>query len=89
MFEAGKIHNAIKEMKRMQIEVLGISEMRWSGSGECNIDGYRVYFAGNEDANHYNGVAIIVAKHIIKSVKSVTPISDRVILVQLNSKRST
>lgn len=86
MYETGKIHNAIKEMKRMQIDILGVSEMRWPGTGECNIDGYQVYYAGNDEAHHYNGVAFILAKNIAKSVKSVTPISDRVIILQLNSK---
>lgn len=37
MFERGKVHNAIREMKRLNIEILGISELRWPGIGERNL----------------------------------------------------
>ena len=86
MFQAGKIHNAIKEMKRMNIEILGISEMRWPNSGECLIDDHYIYYAGNDEVNHYNGVAFIVNAQVQKTVKSFVPVSDRVAFLQFNSR---
>ncbi|XP_060519748.1 craniofacial development protein 2-like [Cylas formicarius] len=85
MFEAGKVHNAIKEMRRLNIEILGISEMRWPRSGQVQIEGHQVLYAGNDDRNHYNGVGIIVNEEVKGAIKAFAPISDRVILLQLNA----
>ena len=40
LYEGGKTHNAIKEMRRTNVDILGVSETRWPGSGECEVDGY-------------------------------------------------
>lgn len=47
--QTGKIHNAIKEMKRMSIEIMGISEMRWPGSGHCRIGEHTYYYSGGDN----------------------------------------
>lgn len=64
MFQSGKIRNVAKEMKRINIETLGTSEMRWPNSGECHIHDHYVNYSGNDDADHYNGVALIVSAEI-------------------------
>lgn len=83
MYQAGKIHNAIKEMDRMNISILGISEMRWPDSGNINIENYKVLYSGSTTGTHEYGVGIILADKMAKSVKNFIPISSRVILVQL------
>ena len=83
MFEAGKIHNTIKEMSRLRIDVMGISEMRWPGNGECQIGDHIVYYAGNEDRNHRQGVGLIIKKELKPSIISCLPYSDRVILLKI------
>lgn len=85
MFEAGKIHNTIKEMKRLKIKILGISEMRWAGSGLMTIDNYKIYYSGEDSPHHRNGVALILEETVAKSVKNVVLHSDRLILVQLKT----
>lgn len=44
MAQAGKINNAIQEMGRMKIKIMGVSEMRWPGSGFYDINEHRVYY---------------------------------------------
>lgn len=85
LYQAGKVHNAIKEMNRLNIKILGISEMRWPGSGQCRIDEHQVYYSGTNTNAHQHGVGIIVHKNVEKHVKSFTPISERTLLLQINA----
>ena len=52
-----------QEMTRVNINVLGISELRWMGMGEFNSDGYYIYYCGQEFLRR-NGVALIVNKRV-------------------------
>lgn len=85
MAQAGKINNAIQEMERMEIKVLGVSEMRWPGSGSCDINEHRVYYSGTSNGQYQSGVGIIVSKTIAECVTNIVPISERVMLLQINA----
>ena len=50
-----------QEMARVNIDILGISELKWSGMGEFNSDDHYIYYCGQESLRR-NGVAIIVKK---------------------------
>ena len=50
-----------QEMARMNIDILEISELKWTGMGEFNSDDYYIHFCGQESLRR-NGVAIIVTK---------------------------
>ena len=84
MFEGGKIHNTIQEMERLKIDVMGISEMRWQGTGRCCVGEHVVYYSGNDEPHHWNGVAVILNKRAANAVISVLPLSDRIIMVKLH-----
>lgn len=85
MFERGKIHNTIQEMKRLRVNVMGISEMRWPGAGRCDVSEYNVHYVGGDDRKHRNGVGVILSKGIADRVLGVVPLSDRMMLVKLRS----
>lgn len=85
MYESGKAHNIVKEMNRLQIDILGISETRWPNSGECKILEHTIYHSGNNTLQHRNGTAIIVTPRIKAAVKSFTPFSDRIMLLQIQA----
>ncbi|XP_071648484.1 craniofacial development protein 2-like [Temnothorax longispinosus] len=85
MYDDGKLENTLQEMKRLNIEVLGISEMRWPLSGRKVVDDYVVYYAGEDGRHHRNGVAIIVSGEVDRAVKNVVPVSDRIMLMQINA----
>ena len=57
----GKLEVVKKEMARVNINVLGISELRWSGMGEFNSDYHYIYYYGQESLKS-NGVALLVNK---------------------------
>ena len=57
----GKLEVVKQEMARVNVDVLGISELKWMGMGEFNSDGHYIYYCGQESLRR-NGVAIIVNK---------------------------
>ena len=59
----GKLEVVIQEMARMNIYILGISELKWTGMGEFNSDDHYVYYCG-QDSLRRNGVAIIVNERV-------------------------
>lgn len=86
IFEAEKIHNTINEMIRLNIYILTISEMRRPKSDKYQINEHTVYYNGEENDNrHINGVGIIFNKDVNKSVNGFIPISERVLLIQLEA----
>ena len=59
----GKLEVAKKEMTRVNIDIPGISKLRWTGIGEFNSDDHYIYYCGQETLRR-NGVAIIVNKRV-------------------------
>ena len=56
-----------QEMARVNIDILGISELRWTGMGEFNSDDHYIYYCRQESLKR-NGVAIIVNKRVLNAV---------------------
>ena len=57
----GKLEGVKQEMARVNIDILGISELKWTGMGEFNSDDHYIYYYGQESLRR-NRVAIIVKK---------------------------
>ena len=57
----GKLEVVKQEMARTNVDFLGISELKWTGMGECNSDDHDIYYCGQESLRR-NGVAIMVNK---------------------------
>ena len=58
----GKLE-VVKQMARANINILGISELKWTGIGKFNSDGHYIYYCGQEFLRR-NGVAHIVNKRV-------------------------
>ena len=58
----GKL-DVVKQMARVNVNIVGISELKWTGMGEFNSDDYYIYYCGQESLRR-NGVAVIVMKRI-------------------------
>ena len=59
----GKLEVVKQEMPRVNVDILGISELRWTGMGEFSSDDHYIYYCGQEYLRR-NGVAIIVNKRL-------------------------
>ena len=59
----GKLEVVKQEMTRVKIDILGISELKWTGMGEFNSDDHYIYY-GVQESLRRNGVAIIVNKRV-------------------------
>ena len=63
----GKLEVVIQEMTRVNIDILGISKLKWTGIGEFNSDDHYIYYCGQEFLRR-NGVAMIVKKRVRNAV---------------------
>ena len=59
----GKLEVVKQELARMNVDVLGISELKWTGMGEFNSDDHYIYYCRQESLSR-NGVAIMVNKRV-------------------------
>ena len=64
-----KLEGSKQEMARVNINLLGISELKWTGMGEFNSDDHYIYYCGQESLRR-NGVAIMVNKRVGNAVRS-------------------
>ena len=63
----GKLEVVKQEMARPNVDILGISKLKWTGMGEFNSDGHYIYECGQESLRR-NGVATMVNKRIQNAV---------------------
>ena len=81
----GKLEVVKQEMARVNIDILGISELKWTGMGEFNSDDHYIYYCGQESLRR-NGVAIIVNKIVQNAVLGCSLKNDRMISVRFQGK---
>ena len=74
-----------QEMARVIINILGISELKWTGMGEFNSDDRYIYYCGQESLRR-NGVAMIVNKRVQNKVLGCNLKNDRMISVCFQGK---
>ena len=72
-------------MARENVDILGISELRWTGMGEFNPDNHYIYYCGQESLRR-NGVAIMVNKRVQNVVLVCSLKNDRMMSVPFQGK---
>ena len=80
----GKLEVVRQEMARVNIDILGISELKWTGMCEFNSDDHYIYYCGQESLRR-NGVAIIGNKRVLNAVLGCN-IKNRMISVHFQGK---
>ena len=83
----GKLEVVKQEMARVNINILGISELKWTGMGEFNSDDHYIYYCGQESLRR-NGVALIVSKRVQNAVLGCNLKNDIMISVHLQGNHS-
>ena len=81
----GKLEAVKQEMARVNVNILGISELKWTGMGEFNSDDHYIYYCGQESLRR-NGVAIMVKKRVRNAVLGCNLKNDRMISVRFQGK---
>ena len=81
----GKLEVIKQEMARVNINTLGISELKWTGMGEFNSDDHCIYYSGQESLRR-NGEAIIVNKRVRNAVLGCNIKNNRMISVCFQGK---
>ena len=81
----GKLEVVKKEMARLNVDILGISELKWTGKGEFNSGDHYIYYCRQESLRR-NGVAIMVNKKARNAVLGCNLKNDRMISVCFQGK---
>ena len=77
----GKLEVVKQERARVNVDILGISELKWTGMGEFNSDNHYIYYCGQESFRR-NGVAIMINKRVQNAVLGCSLKTDRMISVR-------
>ena len=81
----GKLEVVKQEMARVNVDILGISKLKWTGMGEFNSDDHCIYYCGQESLRR-NGVAIVVNKRVQNAVLGCSLKNNRMISVRFQGK---
>ena len=81
----GKLETVKQEMARANVDILGISKLKWTGMGEFNLDDHYIYYCRQESLRR-NGVAIMVNKRVRNAVLGCNVKNDRMISVHFQGK---
>ena len=81
----GKLEVVKQEMAGVNVDILEISELKWTGMGEFNSDDHYIYYCGQESLIR-NGVAIMVHKRISNAVLECNLKNNRMISVRFQGK---
>ena len=74
----GKLEVVKQEMARVNIDILGVRELKWTGMGEFTSDDHYIYYCGQESLRR-NGVALIVNKRVPNAVLGCNLKNDKMI----------
>ena len=81
----GKLEVVKQEIARVNVDILGISELKWTGMGDFNLDDHCIYYCAKESLRR-NGVAIIVNKRVQNAVFGCNLKNNRMISVCFQGK---
>lgn len=88
LYVAGKVQNLLQEISRLKVDIMGVSEVKWTSSGIYSAEKYSMYYScGSEsDYSRRHGVGVVVNSEIKKAVTNFIPLSDRVMMLQINAR---
>ncbi|XP_042886502.1 craniofacial development protein 2-like [Penaeus japonicus] len=85
LYQPGKYENIKQEFGRLKVDIMGLSEVRWEGTGIISDKDITFIYSGGE--THQRGVGVMMTANAAKSIAGYWAISDRIILVKLTGKQ--
>ena len=89
MYQMGKCAQVVNEMQRLRLEILGVSETRWTGAGEVRSSGGETFLysgSADEDAPHEKGVGLFLSQLAYNSLMEWEPVSERILSAKFKTK---
>ena len=84
--DTGKLHLIVNELTRLSCDIIGLSEIRWSGKGYFkSLNNYTVYYSGSETGTN-RGVAFVISPKMAKAVLRYNPVNERLITIRFRCK---
>ena len=87
LYQTGRLAQVINEMEMNNIEMLGVCETRWTGSGSRKLaTGQTIVYSGRKDDHHSRGVGLISNRRLSRCMIGWKPVSDRILTARFHSK---
>ena len=87
LYQSGKLAQVFREFANYKIDILELSEMKWTGSGRLKSKNMTLLYSGHEQ-HHMRGVGITISNTAIKPLLGWTPVNDRIITARFQSKHA-
>jgi len=81
----GKLNIVREEMKCLNVDILGISEMKWKGKGHFKGQNYKVMYSGH-NTHRKNGVGMIITNQVEKSLIGYKAVNDRIMYIRVEAR---
>uniref|UniRef100_H3A3N0 Reverse transcriptase domain-containing protein n=1 Tax=Latimeria chalumnae TaxID=7897 RepID=H3A3N0_LATCH len=86
LYESGRLDQVRAERERLQLDIVGLVEVRWTGNSQTTNEGWTLYCSGGNSHNH--GVGFLVSPRIARAVTRVEPINEQVMVITVQAKPS-
>ena len=87
LYQTGKLSQVIKEFEFYNLAILGVTEMRWTGSGKIRQKDKTILYSGPDEL-HQKGVGIILKKEADKALIGWKPVNNRMITARFQSRHT-
>lgn len=84
LYQYGKLAQLLREVDNYRLDILGIREMRWTGSNKMTSEGKTIIYSGHND-QHVSGVGLVLNEHAAKALIRWKPVNDRIITTRFQS----
>ncbi|XP_017334791.3 craniofacial development protein 2-like [Ictalurus punctatus] len=87
LYQCGRLEQLLHEFDNYRLDILGVSEMRWTGNGKMTSDGKIVLYSGAKE-HHVHGVGMVLSKTAAQALVGWKPISDRILTARFQSRHA-
>ena len=87
LYQTGRMPQLVKEFDNYNLDILGVSEVRWTGTGKRRLaSGHTIVFSGRSDNQHSEGVALLLNRKTEKALLEWKPFGSRLLKARFHSK---